>query len=723
NGRQVRFEFRGILENSARELDIHTPVDLAQQLRLKAVDQDVLSPLVNHKWDMINPGAWGLYTISINNKGNLNDSYEIMLLRPPIEAGWNWYFFETGTLKVEVNLTAQLMADQFGGKSGQTFTVYVECPYEATRDTKIPIILKGVSNRSNETVTRTDELIMIVGERNGLSMFIYEDPIQIFGPNNTVAFHLGITNTGNKDVVNVLLSVEGKISGWDVKFPEEPVPVYKDQTKLVPIRIRAPNWARFQMGEGYMFNFIGVIEGAPNYRVNVTLRVPKISGWQAYIPPIIDPDIDPGGTLNASLRIYSRSNFDDIIHFKRIDTDDQLEVDITDREGLPVDALSMEAFGDAELVVRINASEDAVAGNHTVVFRLTPVENEVIEVSATVNATQYGGLHSTFLDGSLEIRDIAPIREKRRFTIEVKNNGNGPDNVSLSLGRFFYRDPLVKVSLSDGWHANFIGVSPSREPDLENVMVEDPFQQITTEIEEGKYYRLRMMAEARYPFHEIHFIIGRGDTAYVDVEVWGDSGDGSYIVDDIDLEFLVTSVFWPENIFLALEIELLYPDLAFDPLVYSLYDELGGPVEKVRPDQELFLVIKVMNMGEARSDITTIDVFVSGEFWCLKDLGPLEPLESREVVIPLRSGTTSLVIVLRLDPDNTVHEFMDQYTESSLAQNNRMSLGFEVGEEERDRSPLPYIAGAVIGSIVLLLIIMGVLLLLRKFTPRNESVQ
>ncbi|MGA1793940.1 MAG: CARDB domain-containing protein, partial [Thermoplasmatota archaeon] len=637
---------------------------------------------------------------------------EITLSEPPDKAGWDWYFVETGALNVSVSLTAPFLADWFGGRSGQTFTVYVKAPYDAARDTKIPIILKGVSKNSNGTLTRTDELIMIVGERNGLSMFAYKDHLEM-GPNQTAEFIIGITNTGNIDLIYVLLSVEGRRSGWSFKFPEGPIPLYRDQTKLIPVRIRAPSWT---LEEGEMtFSMIGFLEHPSiNARVNLTIMIPRISGWTAYIQPLIENVLDPGDSLNASLRMYSWSNFNETIRFTRIDNDDSLEIEITEKEGIPVDALLLEADSGYELVVRINASKDAVAGTHAFTIRLTPVENRIIEISATVNVTQYGDLHATFLDGSLEISDIAPIRERRTYTIEVTNNGNGPDNVSLSLGKFFYRDPLVKVSLDYGWHAEFRGVSLSRESDLETVMVENPFQQVPMELEEGKYYKLRTMAEARYPYHGFHFFLGSGDTAYIDVEVRGDSEYGSEIVDDIDLEFLVTSGVWGGKIFLSLELELLYPDIAFEPLVYSLYDGRGEPVEKVRPNRELFLVVKVINIGETASDITAIDVYVSGEFWSRKDLGPLEPFETREVVIPLSSKNTALVIVLYLDPDNTVHESRDQFTESHFGHNNRMSLGFELEKDEEDRSPLPYIVGAVIGSTILLLMILIVLVYFRR---------
>ncbi|MBN1539155.1 MAG: hypothetical protein JW939_03350, partial [Candidatus Thermoplasmatota archaeon] len=401
---------------------------------LQPRDEDPLSVLFGKKWNTIDPGDDQSYNISVRNKGNVNDSYELTLSEPPVEAGWNWYFVETGTLNASASLTAPILADMFGGYSGQTFTVAVEASPDAVADTRIPIVIKGTSSNMGGDLQRTDELILVVGSVPGLSLVAFEDRYEISDEPLTIP--LGLLNTGNVHPMNVLLSVKGKLSEWDVEYTEEPIPVYRGQTKTVPIMIRAP-WAHmiYEAGTEFTLTFVGVVEGySLNSNVNVTLVTPMASGLKADLRLPDDLDLEPGGSLNATLKLSSLSNFDEVIEITPFSIDSSLETDLTYGQGTPVDILCLDMLGEVELVVHVKAGKDADEGSYSINFLVAPTINLPIEVSFTVNVTRGGGIAANFLNEGAHRTDRAPIRDVRNYTLEITNEQNCPSLIHVSYG-------------------------------------------------------------------------------------------------------------------------------------------------------------------------------------------------------------------------------------------------------------------------------------------------
>ncbi len=92
---------------------------------------DPLDPLCEKKWSMMEGGEEADFWVLISNIGPVNDSYHIELNDPPIDAGWRWYFKETGTSSMEVNLTSVQQRDLHSGVSFTTLIVHVWAPIDA----------------------------------------------------------------------------------------------------------------------------------------------------------------------------------------------------------------------------------------------------------------------------------------------------------------------------------------------------------------------------------------------------------------------------------------------------------------------------------------------------------------------------------------------------------------------------------------------------------------
>ncbi|MGA1866486.1 MAG: CARDB domain-containing protein [Thermoplasmatota archaeon] len=651
---------------------------------LKAVDQDPLSELVGRKWDKINPGDDQIYTISIRNKGNLNDTYMLTLSTPPRDAGWNWYFVETGTLNASTSLTAQVLADQFGGISGQTFIVKVECPIEATRDTKIPILLKGVSVLSMssdiEEITQKDELIMVVGEHNELQLKI-EDSTKFVNPNATVEFYLLITNLGNKDVINVLLSVQGRISGWDVKFPEEPIPVYQGQTKTVPIVIRAPNWA--QANSKLVLNMIGEIEGAPNFKSTapLTVIVNHVYDFDAVVIEKQGVYVEPGETVWFTMQISNLGNGDDDISPSAFEILLDWNMTFYNKEGFQKYDVTIDFEELIYLYGRIKVPENTRTGLYPVGVNLSG-EGSSLVVYVKVFVNQTFDLRVTSIDDDHNISaNIRPDQEKP-FVIKVSNKGNGLETVTMRLGAQYDHTNDAMGVLYDGWEGKFVAVANT--PDFTTNILPYDFREpiVIRNTEWDTYYTPNFTAAAASgtnldEIREIVLVLDMGQTAWVHLnlkapafEVGEPSGTGIEVAGsgigpkDYDLTHLTLFVLFPDLEFVG--------KVEFSGGTSDNYDAKVGDV--------LTIIVRLMNSGDIPAENVDVQLLIDGVDKKTSTLRTVKnDTEDVKTVIfswVAEAGEHNIKVVI--DPNNNIIESHDQFTRGGEGNNNELKARVDV---------------------------------------------
>jgi uncharacterized membrane protein len=651
---------------------------------LKAIDTDVLSPLVNRKWDKINPGAEGLYTVSINNKGNLNDTYLLTLSNPPRDAGWNWYFIETGTLNASADLTAQLLADQFGGRSGQTFTIKVECPIEATRDTKIPILVKGVSVLSQssdiEEIIQKDELIMVVGEHNELQLKI-EDSTKYVDPNGTVEFYLLITNLGNKDVINVLLSVEGKISGWDVKFPEEPIPVYQGQTKTIPIRVRAPSWAR--ANSKLVLNMIGVIEGATNFRATapLTVIVNHVYDFDAVVIEKQGVSIDPGKTVWFTMQISNLGNGDDLIRPSAYEILLDWNLTFYNKEGFQKYEVTLDHEANIYLSGRIKIPEDTRTGMYVVGVNLTG-EGSSLVIYLKVFVNQTFDLRVTSIDNDHNITaNIRPDQEKP-FIVKVANKGNGLETITMRLGAEFDHTNDAMSVLYDGWEGKFVAVANT--PDFTTNIRPYDFREpmVISNLVSDVYYTPNFTAAAASgtnldEIREIVIVLDKGQTAWVHLtlkapafEVGEASGTG--------IEVSGSGIGPKDYDVTHLTLFVLFPDLEF----VGKAEFSGGTSDNfdAKVGDVLTIIVRLVNSGDIPAENVDVQLLIDGVEKKTSTLRTVKnDTEDIKTVIfswVAEAGEHDVKVVI--DPNNNIIESHDQFTRGGEGNNNELKARVDV---------------------------------------------
>ncbi|MCU0799131.1 MAG: hypothetical protein MUC62_05610, partial [Candidatus Thermoplasmatota archaeon] len=408
----------------------------------KLPSTDPLDPLVGQKWEKINPGGEREFQITISNKGNLNDSYELVLSPPPREAGWNWYFLDTKNQFKKANLTAGALRDVFGGISSETYTIRVEVPAGAAKDQRIPIQLIGTSVLSKisiiEELKKKDDLVIIVGEQNELQLRA-DQTTKYINPNGTVEYTIYLSNNGNKDLIKVLLSSSQAASGWTVSFQQEPIDVYQGQSKPVTVKITAPGYAR--ANEKLVLTITGVIEGSPNYKDEVILTtiVNHVYNFDAVVLNKEGIKINPGKTQWFAIQVSNLGNTEDILKPSAYEIKLDWNLTFYNVEGYQKYELLLDFDTSMTIKGLLKIPFNTRTGWYVVGLNLTGIgSSKIVYLKVFVNQTF--DLQVRSLDGSNNLTSQIRPDQERPFTLKVSNFGNGLERVVMKLGAKF--DPV-----------------------------------------------------------------------------------------------------------------------------------------------------------------------------------------------------------------------------------------------------------------------------------------
>ncbi len=638
---------------------------------LKQPSSDPLDPLIGEKWDKINPGAEGLYVISILNKGNLNDTYELSLSVPPRDAGWDWYFVETGMITANISLIAPTLMEQFGGITGSDFTIKVVCPIDASKDTQIPIILKGTSVKSQssviEDITKTDKLIMIVGEVNELQLKI-EDSTKYVDPNGTVEFYLQITNLGNKDIINVILSIEGRQPGWLIKFQEEPIPVYQGQTKQVTIRITCPGYVG--ANQKLVLNVIGVIQGATNFRDSapLTVIVNHVYDFDAVVIEKEGVKVDPGQNVWFRMQVSNIGNGEDTIMPNAYEILLDWNLTFYNLEGYQKYDFTLDWKSNIFIDGRIKIPVDTRTGWYVVGVNLTGGgSSKVVYVKVFVNQT-YDLQVKTLDDKNNLTTQIRPDQEKP-FVLRVSNFGNGIEIVTVRLGKQY--DPVRDTMdvLYDGWEGKFVAIANT--PDFTtNIRPFDfrepiPISNLIADV----YYTPNFTAAAVSgssieEIREITLVLDKGQTSWIHLSLKAPRFEvQSSSTTDIDVSARGEGgpTDWDKT---TLKLEVLFPDLVF------VKDEKGRAIEFSGGSSDgdyhatvgdvVTIIVKIKNTGDIPAENVDVQLKIDGEGKKVSTLRAVKngdnETDEKTVIFSWVAEAGEHKVQVILDPENTIVE-------------------------------------------------------------------
>jgi len=649
---------------------------------MKQASTDPLDPHVGKKWDGIDPGAQEMYTISILNKGNVNDSYELTLDEPPAGTVWDWYFFETGSLTANVNLSSSNMIEEYGGTSGASFSIVVRCPVNATARSEIPVILNGESLKSKspyiENITKTDTLILIVGKVNSL-ILTFDDPPKYIVPNGTVEIMLSIIHLGNQAVINVILSIEGKTPGWRITYPEDPISIYQHQTKQVPIRISAPGYAT--MYKEFEMTIIAINQGLPDNRgaakVNVYLLAPTFYELGSQFHPLGSIIIGPGENASVNLKVINRGNVNETVNVT-IEDRDQLPLSVTMDpfdgfiEYLPgwynsiLCNISIKTFmttppGDYN-VTFIMRSENC---NHTAVFKV-----HVLEVKGVRIGSRYSG------EGAEEIVIGPGMGYQKEFYIE--NTGNGILHVNPAIGIHKVLGSIEGTITPMDWISNVISYSKN-EQRLSNstMMITSSNIKVSDLVDNTRYWY-----QGRPGLDELKIILYGQEIIWITLMIVVPDNDGLEPVENRNISIGVLNETGVLEDMFHLQFNIQYPDVEFR--IFFIYPEEADDDLEFVEDDHFILSVSIENIGSFHSSMTSFTIWIDGITVAVIGVDPLDPSEVYHFPYNFSLSAGDHNITMELDPSNSIYESNDQFMSNSEPGSNIFSIDIRIKERGQD---------------------------------------
>ncbi len=654
-----------------------------EMIYLKQASVDALDPLVGKKWDKINPGADQYYTVSILNKGNLNDTYSLRLNPPPSDTGWNWSFVETDSMAAELTLSAPIFKE-FGADSGATLTLKVKCPIDARKDTKMPVVIRATSLLSKqsdiEDITKTDELILVVGEHHELDLRI-EDSTKYVNPNGTVEFQISITNLGNKDVIYVLLSIDNKASGWDIRYPADPIPVFNQQTKNVPLTVKAPGWA--QANSKLVLNVRGVIVDATNLDATapLTVIVNHVYEFDAVVLEKEGVKVNPGDSAYFHVQVSNLGNGEDII--KPTAYEIRLDWNLTfyNTEGYQKYEIPLDFESNIFITGRIKIPEDTRTDRYVVGINLTGEGSNKL-VYVVINVNQTFDLRVTNEEGEniIEGVNLQPNLEKP-FIVKVANYGNGLEEIVLKVGQEY--DPITDamMSLYDGWEGKFVAVAntPDFTQNIRTYNFHDPIP--VSNIGLDLYYTPNYTTTdggAVEEVREIKLVLDKGMVAWVHLVLKAPPNEIGEKVNPVVISGrgLGGPNDWETVTF---NVTVLFPDLEFVGEV-----EFSGGTSSRGSDATvgdvLTIIVKVKNSGDIPAENVDVQLVIDGVEKKTTTLRTVknESGDEKTVIFSWVAEAGEHEVKIVIDPDNTVIESRDETAHGGSGNNNEIKRTVDV---------------------------------------------
>jgi hypothetical protein len=546
----------------------------------------------------------------------------------------------------------------------------VECPPDATKDTRIPIVLRGTSNRSRsaviEDITKTDELIIIVGEQNEVQLKI-EDSTKYVNPNGTVEFLVQITNLGNKDVINVLLTIEGKIPGWGVKFKEEPIPVYQGQTKTEPILISAPGYAK--ANQKLVLNVVGVIEGATNYRsaAPLTVIVNHVYDFDAVVIKTGTKetvDVDPGKTVKFRMQVSNQGNGEDEISPSAYEILLDWNLTFYNLEGFLKYSFTLDYDVNNMIIeARLKIPDNTRTGDYIVGVNLSGQgSSKVVYVKVHVNQTF--DLRVTTVDNVNNLyANIRPDQEKP-FIIKVANLGNGLERVVLRLGSQYDEVRDSMDILHDAWEGKFVAVAntPDFTTNIRPYDFRDPIP--ISNLMADVYYTPNFTAAAAAgsdidEIREITIVLDKGQTSWVHLSLRASRFESES--DDVKVDVAGRGVGGPKDWNkTTLHLTVLFPDIEFvGEIEFSGGNGGSGYIAQV--GEVVTIIVKVKNTGDIPAENVDVRLKIDN---VEKKTSTLRAIKNssvygddvKTVIFTWVAESGEHKVKVEIDPENTIIE-------------------------------------------------------------------
>jgi uncharacterized membrane protein len=653
-------------------------------------ESDPLSPYYGKKLDEIMPGEERTYTVSVQNIGNINDTYRISVI--DYERGWDIRWLNNPTndrYNITVDLDSAIFMD-WGAENTTQLQLAVRVPVDEQGDEVTFITIQGVSIESEleqkkahpliGLIERKDTMLIRIGNVPRLQLITDEDEKYIM-PGEKVKYKVYVKNNGNVDF-SVGLSHSEPAAGWIVTMPTS-VDVRSQESKLIEVFLTAPGEEYHVKAESReMITIEGLVDTAKGVLTS-SVGVVGVMGHVYHLNVSVTPSVNttsPGGLVTYNVVIDNLGNGDDEIKLSPLSL--ELGWNMTFSSG---DEFFIEWKESIKIKFEMRVPKNALAGTYTSILNVSdsnPNEKNFVQVktivlqSYDISVGAYNEEHDLYM---LETTQYVTPGSSTMYDVKVTNDGNGEDTASLWLYVYKYKKPTPGGGLSEvqktpaesdtmlqdattgggvKWYLKSIQSSPgafSTEP----VIWEDFAETIPVDRSDEIRYQPGSVTDYNT---QVSLLLYPGQSAWIQIEV-------EYPADELmDPMFFAINAgsqgadIKPTNNRANMTLEIKYSDLRFAPLDPDKPTELLQVIGKrTEANPQLNIRVKIRNMGEIDARDIEIALYVDDQF-----------LDSRTVMRLVNSTEDDLKDILisfawkpivgkhkieiRIDPDNSIVE-------------------------------------------------------------------
>ena len=172
------------------------------------------------------PGSRGTFVLYVNNTGPRQDSYDLHASNSnfnpgQLPAGWAVAFYrDGGSGDCSANGVTITNTGLVPAGSQRLVCAQVTVPESASGGDTLPLYLRALSPTSNASDIKLDQVVVVAGP----ALSLQPDQTGQVAPGSSVLYSHQLTNTGNVDLTNVLLSGtpdSASDNGWSITLYED----------------------------------------------------------------------------------------------------------------------------------------------------------------------------------------------------------------------------------------------------------------------------------------------------------------------------------------------------------------------------------------------------------------------------------------------------------------------------------------------------------------------
>jgi uncharacterized membrane protein len=351
---------------------------------------------------MGDPGSLISFTLTLGNKGNVQDELTLDLSDPP--PGW------------QAQLTSSSHTLNPDGATNTLLEVMV--PSNATAGERADVYVT-VRSAGNSSKRATVHLEVEVNQIFGLEVAALTGRQDML-PGEDRVLELMVRNTGNGPDVYTLTLPEQLPGGWWVRLPNVTVdvPLRSEVTTSIVLTSPDPSLA------GTSMNFaISVESSNPGLTKQVPFSARVVQFFSTEITVVRGvPEGDAGETIVISLKISNQGNgpvsYSGDINFP----------DPTWTGGLDISNLSLEGYSEANANLTFVVPDDAVNRSYDFTMVIIPSGGDNFFHDFTFAVRQFHDLDLTITSGTPKVTQ----GEGATVSLTLVNNGNGMEPVMLT---------------------------------------------------------------------------------------------------------------------------------------------------------------------------------------------------------------------------------------------------------------------------------------------------